>query len=196
MSVAAALFAGACGGAESEPSLTSERPEPVPPASVLAPAAEPAPQPPPGTTTTTAVPVRLTTEPTIVVGASPEADALGAEEPELPDVPLPEEMTNPGLTELPSDQLPPPPPPLPPPPAAPAWAPATILVSKDDFNGIVPVYDSPNGSRLAFPDGDVWSYTYRRNRLVARVLQGSPGDEWGFQPRKRTLLAPFGIGTI
>ena len=87
-------------------------------------------------------------------------------------------MTNPDLTVLDAEALPPPPPPLAPPSAAPAWAPVTVLVSNDDFNGIVPVYDAPNGTRLAFPDGDVWSYTYRRNRLVARVLQGAQGDEW------------------
>ena len=54
----------------------------------------------------------------------------------------------------------------------------TILVAKENANGIVPVYDGPGGNRLSFRDGEVWSYTFRGNRLVARVLQGSRGDEW------------------
>ena len=54
----------------------------------------------------------------------------------------------------------------------------TILVAKDNVNGIVPVYDAPGGNRLSFRDGEVWSYTFRGNRLVARVLQGSQGDDW------------------
>ena len=169
--LAVAFFATACGGAESEPSLTSERPEPLPTTAAAA-LVDPAPAPEP--LTTTAVPLSRTTEPTILVTAPPGAE--GTEPPELPDIPLPEEMTNPEITKLPGEQ--PPPPPLAPPPAAPAWEPVTILVSNDGFNGIIPVYDSPNGTRLAFPDGDVWSYTYRLNRLVVRVLQGTQGDEW------------------
>ncbi len=169
--LAVAFFATACGGAESEPSLTSDRPEP-PTTTSAAPLVEPS--------TTTVVPLSRTTEPTILVTAPPGAEGTepGVPAPLLPDVPLPEEMANPALTELPPEQLPPPPPPLEPPPAAPAWEPVTILVSNDDFNGIVPVYDSPNGTRLAFPDGDVWSYTFRRSRLVVSVLQGTQGDEW------------------
>ncbi len=83
---------------------------------------------------------------------------------------------------------PPPAPPLPPEPRPttwPAfvpdnleWEPATILVSKEGVNEIVPVYDAPDGNRLTFPDGELWSYTYRRNRLVVRVTQGEWGDEW------------------
>ena len=46
------------------------------------------------------------------------------------------------------------------------------------MNGVVPVYDAPGGNRLSFRDGEVWSYTYRRNRLVVRVLEGFQGDEW------------------
>ena len=169
--LAVVFFATACGGAESEPSLTSERPEP-PTTTSAAPLVEPS--------TTTVVPLSRTTEPTILVTAPPGAGGTepGVPAPLLPDIPLPEEMANPALTELPPEQLPPPPPPLEPPPAAPAWEPVTVLVANDDFNGILPVYDSPNGTRLAFPDGDVWSYTFRRNRLVARVLQGTQGDEW------------------
>ena len=172
--LAVTFFATACGGAESEPSLTSERPDPP-----TTPAVDPASEP----STTTAVPLSRTTEPTILVTSPPgvpSEDELGLDIPPslLPDVPLPDEMSNPDLTVLEPEALPPPPPPLAPPPAAPAWEPVTILVANDDFNGIVPVYDSPNGTRLAFPDGDLWSYTYRRNRIVVRVLQGSQGDEW------------------
>lgn len=54
----------------------------------------------------------------------------------------------------------------------------TVLIAKEDVNGIVPVYDAPDGLPLRFQDGDVWSYTFRGNRLVVRVLQGSEGDEW------------------
>ncbi len=54
----------------------------------------------------------------------------------------------------------------------------TVLIAKEDVNGIVPIYDAPAGLPLRFRDGDVWSYTFRGNRLVVRVLQGSEGDEW------------------
>lgn len=54
----------------------------------------------------------------------------------------------------------------------------TVLVAKDDVNGILPVYDAPDGNRVSFRDGEVWSYTFRGNRLVVRVVQGSQGDEW------------------
>ena len=40
------------------------------------------------------------------------------------------------------------------------------------------MYDAPSGTRLAFPDGDVWSYTFEGNRLVVRLTRGSLGDEW------------------
>ena len=68
--------------------------------------------------------------------------------------------------------------PLASPPAAPVWEPATILIAKEDVNRIIPVYDAPGGTRLAFPDGDVWSYTFEGNRLVVRLTRGSLGDEW------------------
>ena len=64
------------------------------------------------------------------------------------------------------------------PPPTPGWEPVAVLVSKDDVNDVVPVYDSPNGTRLSFRDGELWSYTYRGNRLVVRVTQGLQGDEW------------------
>ncbi len=54
----------------------------------------------------------------------------------------------------------------------------TVLVAKDDVNGVIPVYDAPDGRRLSFPDGELWSYTFRGNRLVVRVTQGSRGDAW------------------
>ena len=174
-----ALGATACGGTDSEPSLTAERP---PPPSSPAPAAEPtAPAvPEPEPSTTTAVPLSRTTEPTIPVTVPPEVDEDGVALPTttLPDVPLPAEFDDPEISVLPPEQLPPPPPPAAAPTTAPAWEPVTILTSKDEVNSILPVYDAPNGTRLAFPDGDVWSYTYRRNRLVTRLLQGSQGDEW------------------
>ena len=53
-----------------------------------------------------------------------------------------------------------------------------MLSPKAGVSGAVPVYDSPNGTRLAFPDGDVWSETFFGSRLVVRVTQGSEGDEW------------------
>ena len=58
------------------------------------------------------------------------------------------------------------------------WEPATILISKEGVNEIVPVYDAPGGNRLTFPDGELWSYTYRGNRLVVRVTEGTASDEW------------------
>ena len=64
------------------------------------------------------------------------------------------------------------------PPAEVAWEPATILVSKEGVDEVIPVFDARNGNRLTFPDGELWSYTFRRNRLVVRVTQGAEGDEW------------------
>ena len=46
------------------------------------------------------------------------------------------------------------------------------------MNEVIPAYDAPDGNRLTFPDGELWSFTYRRNRLVVRVTQGEWGDEW------------------
>ena len=178
-----ALGATACGGTDSEPSLTAERPPPpIAPAAPQAPTEAPpppaveVPEPP----TTTAVPLSRTTEPTIPVTVPPEVGEDGVALPTttLPDVPLPDEFDDPESTVLPPAELPPPPPPTAAPVTAPPWEPVTILTSKDEVNGILPVYDAPDGTRLAFPDGDVWSYTFRRNRLVTRLLQGSQGDEW------------------
>ncbi|MDE0654494.1 MAG: L,D-transpeptidase [bacterium] len=178
-----ALAAAACGSATEEPTLTPERPPP-PTDTAAAEVVSEAPSPPtvqePASTTTTAVPLSRTTEPTIAVTVPQETDEDGLvlPPPLLPDVPEPEEMSNPELTVLPPEELPPPPPPTTAPATAPPWEPVTVLTSRDDVNGIIPVYDAPNGTRLAFPDGDVWSYTFRRNRLVTRLLQGSQDDEW------------------
>ncbi|MXV91343.1 MAG: L,D-transpeptidase [Acidimicrobiia bacterium] len=176
-----ALGATACGSAEVGPTLTNERPPP-PTSTTSAPAPAPAVDPLPAAPTTTAVPLSRTTEPTILVTSPPgmaSEDELGIPvlPPVLPDV-VSEEMSNPDLTRLPEEQLPPPPPPTTAPTTVPPWQPVTILTSRDDVNSIIPVYDAPDGTRLAFPDGDLWSYTFRRNRLVARVLQGTEGDEW------------------
>ena len=177
--LAVIFLATACGGGAG-PTLTTERPDP--PVSQEALPVSPV-DPEPAASTTTAVPLSRTTEPTIAVTAPPGVpgvDEFGVEIPPtlLPDVPLPEEMSNPELTVLPAEELPPPPAPLASAPPAPVREPVTVLISKDEVNGIIPVFDSPGGTRLAFPDGDVWSYTYRRNRLVARLLQGAEGDEW------------------
>ena len=174
-----ALAAAGCGSPDTEPTLTAERPD-LPSSAASATAPPPDDDMPAEATTTTAVPLSRTTEPTVLVTVPPEVGEDGVALPPttLPDVPLPDEFDDPESTVLPPEQLPPPPPPAPAPPAAPSWQPVTILTAKDDVNTILPVYDAPNGTRLAFPDGDLWSYTFRRNRLVARVLQGTPGDEW------------------
>ena len=89
-----------------------------------------------------------------------------------------EPVESPPPPSPPSPEPPSPEPPSSPPPAIPAWSPVTILVAKENVNGIVPVYDGPGGNRLSFRDGEVWGDTFRGNRLVVRVLEGSPGDEW------------------
>ena len=58
------------------------------------------------------------------------------------------------------------------------WEAATILVFEEDVNVVVPVYDSPDGNRLTFHDGALWSSTDRDNPLVVRVTQGTEGDAW------------------
>ena len=76
---------------------------------------------PPGSSSTTVVPLSRTTEPTILVTMPPGEDEFGVAIPHplLPDVPLPDEMSNPDLTVLPPEALPPPPPPLASPPTVP-----------------------------------------------------------------------------
>ena len=185
--VAAALLAASCGGG-AEPTLTAQRPQPparsgTPSTAVVsqepsAPssAASPAPEPTvPPATEVTPPPAREVTPPLapevtvppateVTVPLAPEVTVSPATEPTVPTTP----------TEAP------PPAPAPPvtPPAAPPWQPVTVLIARDDVNGVIPVYDAPDGSRLSFPDGELWSYTFRGNRLVVRVTQGSQGDEW------------------
>ena len=173
-----ALGATACGGTDSEPTLTDERPPPPTPAAAPAPA--PAVEPPPAAPTTTAVPLSQTTEPTIPVTVPPRSTRTVSLSPRRPcrtcrcrlSSTTPRSPCCRPSSSRPRRRQPPAP------TTAPAWEPVTILTSKDEVNSILPVYDAPNGTRLAFPDGDVWSYTYRRNRLVTRLLQGSQGDEW------------------
>ena len=178
--LAVAFLATACGGAGPEPSLTADRPE-LPPVTTALPApGSLAVDAARGSSSTTVVPLSETTEPTVLVTVPPVKDEFGLDilPPVLEDVPLPDEMRNPDLTVLSAADLPPPPPPLPLPVLAPAWEPTTILIAKEDVNRIIPVYDARGGTRLAFPDGDVWSYTFEGNRLVVRLTQGSQGDEW------------------
>ena len=117
-----------------------------------------------------------------------EAAAPASEAPSSRDGPLPDLPTTPLAPPpaAPPPALPPEPPPPPPttttrppfPPTEVEWEPATILISQEGVNEIVPVFDAPDGNRLTFPDGELWSYTYRGNRLVVRVTQGAEGDEW------------------
>ncbi len=94
-------------------------------------------------------------------------------------VETPPPVTEPEVTAPPDPPSAPPPPQPPPPADDPAGRqPLNILVAKDDVNGIIPAYDSPGGRRLSFRDGELWSYTFRGNRLVVRMTQGSQGDEW------------------
>ena len=60
------------------------------------------------------------------------------------------------------------------------WEPATILTFEGSADEIVPVYDSPEGERLTFQDGDQPSAAWFGFPLplVVRVVQGSEGDEW------------------
>ena len=60
------------------------------------------------------------------------------------------------------------------------WEPATILTFEGSADEIVPVYDSPEGERLTFQDGDQPSAAWFSHPLplVVRVVQGSEGDEW------------------
>ena len=142
-----------------EPSAAPES-EPAP-----EPESEPSPEPPPESRT----------------DPPPPEPASPPEPPEPPEAPGP--PVDPEVAAPPAPPPPPPPPPPPatqplPPPEVPSWSPVTVLVSKETVNGVIPVYDAPDGSRLSFRDGEVWSYTFRGNRLVVRVLQVWPGDEW------------------
>ena len=113
--------------------------------------------------------------------------------PTVPSLPVPSRTgyrgppvdPNAGTPPPPLPPLPPPPPPPPPPrpqtvqsPETPWWRPITVLISKETVNRTIPVYDAPGGEALSFRDGAVWSYTFRGNRLVVRVVRGSVGDDW------------------
>ena len=140
---------------EELPASSITQPEPVPPASR-------------GAEVVTSVlpdspPVVLPDSPPVVLPDSPPVVL-----PDSPPVVLP---------DSPPVVLPDSPPPAPP-ADLPSGQPVNILISKDEVNGIIPVYDSPDGGRLSFRDGDLWSYTFRRNRLVVRVTEGTEGDEW------------------
>ena len=60
------------------------------------------------------------------------------------------------------------------------WEPATILTFEEVLNEDIPVYDGPGGNRLTLREGDQSSSGYFGIPLplVARVVQGSEGDEW------------------
>ena len=124
-----------------------------------------------GSSATSAQAPAVTTEAADGQGSSGATDhpPVGASEGSsaLPDGPVPDLPTEPRPTTWPAFV-----------PAGLEWEPATILVSKEGVNEVIPVYDAPDGNRLTFPDGELWSYTYRGNRLVVRVTQGAEGDEW------------------
>ena len=63
-------------------------------------------------------------------------------------------------------------------PEAPQWAPAVILTAKENVNRTIPVYEEPGGLQISLADGPLYSYTYRGNRLVLRVAEGSSTDQW------------------
>ena len=120
-------------------------------------------------------------EPEVVLPAVAEPDPAPPPPDTQPDPSPPPDTPSDPAPPLDTQPDPSPPldPPPPPPPVEPSnWQPVNILVAKDDVNGIIPVYDAPGGTRLSFRDGELWSYTFRGNRLVVRVTQGSQGDEW------------------
>ena len=147
-------------------------------ASVAPAAVPPQPDPPSPPVTEPEVASPPVTQPDPPPVTEPEVASPPVTQPDPPPVTEPE-VASPPVTE--PDPPPPPvpqPPPPPPPGEPPSWQPVNILVAKDDVNGVIPVYDAPDGTRLSFRDGELWSYTFRGNRLVVRVTQGSRGDEW------------------
>ncbi len=175
---AAALNGGPLLGAvSSEPESGAAPPIPPPvstPPETSVPVTVSDPSPPP-----TSEPVPVTVPVTVPDPEPPSPPPTS--EPVPVTVPDPEPPSPPPTSEPaapPPAPAPPPPSPPPPPAEAPSWQPVTILVARDDVNGVIPVYDAPGGDRLSFTDGEVWSYTFRGNRLVVRVLQGAQGDEW------------------
>ena len=118
--------------------------------------------------------VASTVDPSPQVADSETSQASPPAEPDEPSA-------APAPPELPAPPTPPEPRPTTWPAFIPAdleWEPATILVFEEDVNVVVPVYDGPNGNRVAFPDGALWSSTDRDNPLVVRVTQGTESDEW------------------
>ena len=130
----------------------------------------------------------LPTEP-VAPSAVPSSEAPSAVEPAFePSQKVAEgevsRASPPAVPDEPSAPTPPGPPPAPP-TTWPAfvladleWEAATILVFEEDVNVVVPVYDGPDGNRLTFHDGALWSSTDRDNPLVVRVTQGTEGDAW------------------
>ncbi len=159
---------GAASTPVAPPAVSPQTDQPLPvtePAPPPLPVTEPAPPPPPVT--------------------EPEVTLPPVTEPAPPPPPVTEPILPPPAPPPPAPPPPAPPPPpvtqpLPPPPSGDptVGVPVSILVAKDGVNGVIPVYDSPDGTRLSFRDGELWSYTFRGNRLVVRVTEGSQGDEW------------------
>jgi len=185
-----AVLVAACGANVGEPPAVAEEVAALNGGPLLGPApaelesgaASPIPPPPVSTPPETSTPVTVvdpelpsTIEPVPVTVVDPEPPSTI--EPVPVTVVDPEPPSSPSTTES-ATSVPAPAPPPPPPAEAPSWQPVTILVARDDVNGVIPVYDAPGGDRLSFRDGEVWSYTFRGNRLVVRVLQGTQGDEW------------------
>ncbi len=182
MLVVAALFAAGC-SSESGPSLTSDRPSDAPVVEPTTPPPTESVSPPPTAAASQA--------PAPQPDAASQDDAVAVGDVELPPpieeapdtvpptvhTPTPAEFDDPSISELPEGVEPERLPPIQALPA-PTWQPSRILVAKPTVREIVPVYDSPNGNRLSFKDGDLWSYTYRGGSQVLRVIQGNPGDEW------------------
>ena len=181
---AVALLAGSCSSGQESPSLSATRPdeaaapEPAPaPAQVEQTTSETAPPAtaPPGTGEDDSRPISIEEElpPPIDMSGAPSTTSSTT------STTRPAEFVDPEITKLPSDVTPvsdsfPPIRER----AAPAWQPQRIMVAKPNLREIIPVYDAPNGTQISFKDGPLWSYTYRGNQLVVRVLQGSEGDEW------------------
>ena len=154
--------------------------EPVPPPAEPSVAPDPPPRPQPDPSASPDVPTPPGAgDPPAAPPPDPPAPRARAGQEDAPDP----ESTAPGLRPAgPSEAPPAPEPPVPPAPVPDDTTPGrdqeNILIAKESVNGVVPVYDAPGGDRITFRDGEVWSYTYRGNRLVARVIQGERGDEW------------------
>lgn len=160
-----------------EPAALPPPPEPPPSEPAVAPEPPPQPQPGPSASADASTPPEADDPPAAPAPDPPAPPPAAQDDARDPD------STAPGRRPaVPDEALPAPEPPAPPAPVPDDTTPgrdqANILIAKETVNGVVPVYDAPGGERVTFRDGDVWSYTYRGNRLVARVVQGEPGDEW------------------